>query len=71
MKPSTERSYAQRIARVVEAIVAAPGAPHTVESLAAVAHLSPYHFHRIYRALTGRALPPRCSACGSREPRIA
>lgn len=71
MKPSTERSYAQRIARVVEAIVADPGAPHTVESLAAVAHLSPYHFHRIYRALTGRALPPRCSACGSREPHIA
>ncbi|CAD18398.1 probable transcription regulator protein [Ralstonia pseudosolanacearum GMI1000] len=56
MKPSTERSYAQRIARVVEAIVADPGAPHTVESLAAVAHLSPYHFHRIYRALTGESI---------------
>lgn len=33
-----------------------PGAPHTLESLAAVAHLSPYHFHRIYRALTGESV---------------
>ncbi|WP_197326278.1 AraC family transcriptional regulator [Ralstonia solanacearum] len=56
MKPSTARSYGQRIARVVEAILADPGAPHTVESLAAVAHLSPYHFHRIYRALTGESI---------------
>ncbi len=56
MKPSTERSYSQRIARVVEAILANPGAPHTVESLAAVAHLSPYHFHRIYRTLTGEGI---------------
>lgn len=56
MKPSTAHSYGQRIARVVEAILANPGAPHTVESLAAVAHLSPYHFHRIYRALTGESV---------------
>jgi AraC family transcriptional regulator len=56
MKPSTERDYARRIARVIEAIVADPGAPHTVDSLAAVAHLSPYHFHRIYRALTGESI---------------
>ncbi|WP_197340279.1 AraC family transcriptional regulator [Ralstonia solanacearum] len=56
MKPSTAHSYGQRIARVVEAILADPGAPHTVESLAAVAHLSPYHFHRIYRALTGESV---------------
>lgn len=53
MKPSTERDYRRRIARVIEAILVEPGAPHTLESLAAVAHLSPYHFHRIYRALTG------------------
>jgi AraC family transcriptional regulator len=56
MKPSTERDYARRIARVIEAIVADPGAPHTVDSLAAVAHLSPYHFHRIYRALIGESI---------------
>jgi AraC family transcriptional regulator len=56
MKPSTERDYHRRIARVIEAILVDPGAPHTVESLASVAHLSPFHFHRIYRALTGESI---------------
>lgn len=56
MKPSTERGYHRRIARVVEAILADPGAPHTLDSLAAVAHLSPFHFHRIYRALSGESV---------------
>ena len=56
MKPSTEQDYRRRIARVVEAILVNPGAPHTLESLAAVAHLSPYHFHHIYRALTGESV---------------
>lgn len=56
MKPSTERDYHRRIARVVEAILADPGASHTLDSLAAVAHLSPFHFHRIYRALTGESV---------------
>lgn len=56
MKPSTERDYHRRIARVIEAILADPGAPHTVESLASLAHLSPFHFHRIYRALTGESI---------------
>jgi AraC family transcriptional regulator len=27
-----------------------------VDSLASVAHLSPYHFHRIYRAMTGESI---------------
>jgi AraC family transcriptional regulator len=56
MKPSTERDYRRRIARVVEAILLEPGAHHTLESLAAVAHLSPFHFHRVYRALTGESV---------------
>lgn len=56
MKSSTERDYRRRIARVIEAILVEPGARHTLESLAAVAHLSPYHFHRIYRALTGESV---------------
>lgn len=56
MKPNTERDYHRRIARVIEAILADPGAPHTVDSLASVAHLSPYHFHRIYRAMTGESI---------------
>ncbi|WP_267914164.1 hypothetical protein [Paraburkholderia nemoris] len=39
MKSSTERDYRRRIARVIEAILVEPGARHTLESLAAVAHL--------------------------------
>jgi AraC family transcriptional regulator len=56
MKPSTERDYRRRIARVVETILLEPGGPHTLESLAAVAHLSPYHFHRVYRAVMGESV---------------
>ncbi|WP_374954930.1 GyrI-like domain-containing protein [Paraburkholderia sp. BL21I4N1] len=56
MKASTELDYRRRIARVIEAILLEPGAPHTLDTLAAVAHLSPYHFHRIYRALAGESV---------------
>lgn len=56
MKAHTEASYRRRIARVVEEILLRPGAPHTLESLAAIAHLSPFHFHRVYRALTGESV---------------
>jgi len=56
MKPHTEQDYRRRIARVVEAILVDPSAPHAVESLAAVAHLSTFHFHRIYRAYTGESV---------------
>lgn len=56
MKSGTEREYRRRIARVVAAIVAEPSAPHTVDSLSAIAHVSPYHFHRIYKSLTGETV---------------
>ncbi|MGF6602624.1 AraC family transcriptional regulator [Paraburkholderia sp. GAS448] len=56
MKSSTERDYRRRIALVIEAILTDPAAPHTLDSLASIAHLSPYHFHRIYRALTGESV---------------
>lgn len=56
MKPGTEHDYHKRIARAVEAILIAPAEPHTVESLASVACFSPFHFHRIYRALTGESV---------------
>lgn len=56
MKPDTELDYRRRIARVIAEIVMNPAADHTVESLAAIAHFSPFHFHRIYRAITGESL---------------
>lgn len=56
MKNDTLLDYRRRIARVVEAINADPAAPHSTESLAAIAHFSPYHFHRLYRAMTGESV---------------
>jgi AraC family transcriptional regulator len=56
MKMTTEQDYRRRIARVIAAILADPAAPHTVESLAEVAHLSAFHFHRIYRGMAGETV---------------
>jgi AraC family transcriptional regulator len=56
MKSNTEFDYRRRIAKVLEKIVADPGHDHSVESLAEVAHFSPYHFHRVYRAIMGEGI---------------
>lgn len=56
MKAATEQDYRRRIARVIDAIGADPGAPHRLDTLAAVAHLSAFHFHRVYRRVTGERL---------------
>jgi len=42
--------------RVIEAIDRRLGQPLDLASLAAVAHFSPYHFHRLFAALTGETL---------------
>jgi AraC family transcriptional regulator len=55
-KTDTHEDYKRRIAKVFDAILANPAAPHSVESLAQIANLSPFHFHRIYRAMTGEGL---------------
>lgn len=56
MKTRTQRSYQDRIARVLAVILADPAADHSVERLAATAAMSPFHFHRIYRAITGEGV---------------
>lgn len=57
MKPDrSERNYRSRMARVVAAIVADPMAPHSLDALAAMAHFSPFHFHRLYRGLMGETV---------------
>lgn len=43
------------LARLQEAIATGGRVPD-LEALASVAHFSPYHFHRIYRALTGETV---------------
>lgn len=59
MKANTRRDYLQRIDRVVAVLQAAVeqgGDLPELAHLAAVAHLSPFHFHRIYRALSGETV---------------
>lgn len=59
MKPDTRNAYARRVdavlARLQQAIAAGDDLP-SLDELAAVAHLSPFHFHRVWRALTGEPL---------------
>lgn len=59
MKNRTRNDYLQRIDRVIalleQAVNQGDDLPDPAR-LAEVAHLSPFHFHRVYRALTGETL---------------
>jgi AraC family transcriptional regulator len=59
MKSDTRNAYVRRVDAVLaclqSAIVAGDELPDLTE-LAAVAHLSPFHFHRVWRALTGETV---------------
>jgi AraC family transcriptional regulator len=52
----TEASYQERILRVRLHIEAHLDRPMLLEELAAVACFSPFHFHRIFRALVGESV---------------
>jgi AraC family transcriptional regulator len=52
-KASTRLDYGRRIARAMALIAADPARSPTLEELARAAAFSPFHFHRIYRELTG------------------
>ena len=56
MTPGTEASYRERILRVRLHIEAHLDESISLEELAAVACFSPYHFHRIFRALVGESV---------------
>jgi AraC family transcriptional regulator len=56
MRPSTSDRYFERIERVVDALLAAPAEAHSVDSLAALAHMSTYHFHRVYHQVMGETV---------------
>ena len=51
-----EQNYRDRVARVVAAIVSDPIATRSLDELAAIAHFSPFHFHRIYRGVIGETI---------------
>jgi AraC family transcriptional regulator len=53
MKPNTSLDYSRRIQRVIQYMGEHLDADLDLASLAEVAHLSPYHFHRIYAGMTG------------------
>ena len=52
-KTTTRLDYGRRIARAMARIAADPARAPSLEELAEAAAFSPFHFHRIYRELTG------------------
>jgi len=52
----SRKEYYQRINRVVDYIDAHLDEEHSLEKLSLIAHFSPFHFHRIFRVLTGETI---------------
>lgn len=48
--------YHKRLLPVIRHLEAHFDEPLNLEEVAALAHLSPYHFHRIFKAVTGETL---------------
>jgi AraC family transcriptional regulator len=53
LKPATRLDYGRRIARAMALITADPRHAPSLEEMAETAAFSPFHFHRLYRELTG------------------
>jgi len=57
MNPSPESlAYLARINRAIDVVRRDLGRPLRLETIAAAAGLSPFHFHRIFKAMTGETL---------------
>lgn len=56
MKPETRIQYAQRMEPVLRWLASHPDADPELYQLADLACLSPYHFHRVYRAMIGETV---------------
>ena len=56
MKPETLNHYGQRLEPVLRWLASHPDADPDLYRLADLACLSPYHFHRVYRALMGETV---------------
>jgi AraC family transcriptional regulator len=56
VKPDTRQDYEERILRVLVYLQRHLDRSPSLEDLAAVAHFSPFHFHRIFRGLTGESV---------------
>ncbi len=55
-RPGTLIAYSRAVEQVIEAMRARVAEPLSLDEMAEMAYLSPFHFHRIFRALTG--MPP-------------
>lgn len=55
-RPTTSSAYIERINRAIDYIVSQLTEPLRLEEVARAAHLSPFHFHRVFRALVGVTL---------------
>jgi len=51
-----EQEYRERINQVIKAIIRNPDGEWNTQSMARLAGISPFHFHRIFRALTGETM---------------
>jgi AraC family transcriptional regulator len=56
MRSQTERAYRERLLRVLVHIQTHLDDALALDELAALAHFSPYHFHRIFRGMVGESL---------------
>ncbi len=56
MSSETEKTYQERMLRVLMHIQQHLDEALRLEDLAAVAHFSPYHFHRIFRGMVGESV---------------
>jgi AraC family transcriptional regulator len=51
-----EHEYRNRINQVIKAIIRDPSSDWTTQALAGLAGISAFHFHRVFRALTGETM---------------
>jgi AraC family transcriptional regulator len=56
LKPRTANDYRARLGRVLQHLTLHLDADHRVGDLARIAHFSPFHFHRIFRGVTGESV---------------
>ncbi|MBS0190674.1 MAG: AraC family transcriptional regulator [Phycisphaerales bacterium] len=52
----TSLTYLERVNRVVDHVVTHLEQPLRLEAMARLAHLSPFHFHRVFQAIAGETL---------------
>lgn len=55
-RASTHFSYEQRINKILNAVSTDPARSFSLEELAGIACLSPFHLHRVFSAMTGETL---------------